>query len=189
MTPGGALAMESGSRVVLDACCLINLYATGRCPEILANLPYTFTAARAGLEEANYLVRELEDGTYERLEIDWNPLIQGKLVAVLELETEAEQKLFVDLSVRLDDGEAATLALAIQRGYAVATDEKKAVKLLKNEFPTCTVTSTLSLLKDWEGAAGSSPAEVTQALRRIRDLAHYEPGPGHDLYDWWNGRI
>jgi len=185
----GALMAPTESCVILDACCLINLYATGRCAEILTVLPHTFAAGREALEEANYLARKLDDGTYEREEIEWRPLTERKLITVLELGAETEEHLFVDLSVTLDDGEAATLAIAIHRGYTVATDEKKATNLVRDEFPQCPITNTLALLKEWEQIARPTRTELTEAIQNVRDLAHYQPGPGHDLYEWWTSRI
>jgi len=181
----GVSTVSSENGVILDACCLINLYATGRCAQILTALPYTFAAARGALDEANYLARRLDDGTYEQQDINWAPLIEGELIKVFELETEAEEALFVDLSIRLDDGEAATLAIGIERGYTVATDEKKATNLLRDDFPGCLITDTLSLLREWEQIMAPSPDDLAHVLRSIRDLAHYRPGPGHSLYEWW----
>ena len=177
------------SCVMLDACCLINLYATGRCAEILTALPYTFAAGREALQEANYLARKLGDGTYEREEIEWGPLIERELITALELGAEAEEHLFVDLSVALDDGEAATLAIGIHRGYTVATDEKKATNLVRHEFPQCPITNPLALLREWEQMARPARTGLTEAIQNVRDLAHYRPGPGHDLHEWWTSRI
>ena len=42
---------SSEERVFLDACCLINLFASGRAEEILAGLPHRFAVARYVVED------------------------------------------------------------------------------------------------------------------------------------------
>ena len=181
--------MASQRTVLLDACCLINLYATNRCREILEAAPYTFAAARNAIDEADYLITVASDGSCEKQPIDWTPLLAANVLSIVELEGSAEDVLFVDLSVRLDDGEAATLAIAIHRGYGVVTDEKKASHLLREEVPGCLIGGTLDLMKEWEDTTQPQASDLSEALRNIRDLAHYRPPLSHELYGWWCARI
>ena len=48
----------------------------------------------------------------------------------------------------LDDGEAATCALAVQRGGMVITDERKTTRILHEHFPVVSCLSSLDVVKD-----------------------------------------
>lgn len=80
--------------LLLDACCAINLLASGAADEILESLA------------------------------------SDAAVACLVSE---EEETYVNLALQLDDGEAATGALAIHRGAVVATDDRKAIRILTGE--------------------------------------------------------
>jgi predicted nucleic acid-binding protein len=44
-------------------------------------------------------------------------------------ESPEEDALFVQFAAKIDDGEAMTLALCVSRGYAFATDDRKARRI------------------------------------------------------------
>ncbi|WP_227498540.1 hypothetical protein [Synechococcus sp. PCC 7336] len=76
------------------------------------------------------VVREKELIALKRLEEEENEsaaqfetaIIQG-LLGVVDFESESEEEAFVNYAFELgDDGESATCAIAIQRGWAIATE-------------------------------------------------------------------
>src|SRR5436309_3500170 len=109
---------------MLDACVVINLYATHRFAELLSGLPYQFGVAAEVAAEALY-VRQPDPATGDliRVPIDLAPHAASGLLQVLPVTSAAEKALFLQLVARLDDGEAASLALAMSRGFILATDE------------------------------------------------------------------
>ena len=77
-------------------------------------------------------------------------MIKSGLVVVAELP-EAAEETYLSLvagpvSQTLDDGEAATLALALEVGAIAIIDERKAIKLAQTRFPDLRIVSTTDLL-------------------------------------------
>jgi predicted nucleic acid-binding protein len=104
---------------------------------------------------------------------------------VVKVNSEAEATTFVDLAREMDDGEALTCALAVHRQCDVATDERKARRILSTRAPQVLVTSTLALVKQWAELAGIAKAELRAVLLNIRSGANYFPGERDPLYPWW----
>jgi predicted nucleic acid-binding protein len=131
--------------LVADASVWINLVAGGRAAAILRAFPLPLQISRIALDE---LERGRDKGrvTAEGME----PLIAAGLVAVIDLPESAED-IYLSLvagpvSQTLDDGEAATLALALQAGGTAVIDERKAIGLAASRFPNLRIISTTDLL-------------------------------------------
>ena len=173
--------------LLLDASCLLNLYATGRLREIASALPYQLGVADYVLErEALYTWAPDPAGTGERKEpVDVSSLVHEGLIHVLRLEHSEEEVTFVDLAALIDDGEAVTGALAFHRGCSVATDDRKARRLLEEHVPTVPLVSTLELLKLWAEEASIPDTELQAAMMSMKSWASYIPGARDPLHAWW----
>ena len=171
--------------LLLDASCLLNLYATGRIAEIAAALPWQLAVVDYVLEHETLYIRAT--GGYEEsgetVPVDLSPIIEGGLLLVVRLEGPGEQAHFVELAADLDDGEAMTGAIAINRGLAVAIDDRKARRVLGEKAPELRLLSTLELLHLWSAAVPDE--EAGRALRAMRYGARYVPGQRDPLYAWW----
>lgn len=179
---------------LLDACCLLNLLASGCCEAILraphGKQTFIYAVAETVAGEVRYLRRGGEGEDAEQREpVDLEPLFSSGLLRLERLETAEELTAFVTLAVPLDDGEAATCALALQRGYGVATDERRARRLLALEMPAIQCMGTLELLKAWSETADSDNAAVAPALRAVRDRSRYIPPQNAPLRAWWDAAI
>src|SRR5439155_29311 len=123
--------------VVLDACCVINLYAAGKIlsgetsppkppprrkiirpgssPQA-KKLAFDFKLhlpARVKGEARFVLQPDADDeNKLVKTEIDLDPLIKAALLNECDLEGEEETDLFVQMAIKLDDGEAACFAIA-----------------------------------------------------------------------------
>lgn len=185
--------------VLLDACCLINLFATGRAPEILEALPYGFAVAR-------YVATEevLEIGTDRRAEEDAernresvNPLIAELIemgaLAELDVSSADEERELVRFAARLDDGEAHTLALAVTRGARVATDDKKAIRVFQEAVragsapvkPEDVCLRTSELVFGWADVKGVAEAELARTVRAVAYRASFFPPRVDPHFDRW----
>ena len=147
-------------RLLLDASCLLNLYATGRMRDIAASTGYQFEIADYVLQyETLYVLQTSPEGTgEERIPVDLDTLIDDGLLRVVELEGDDPLASFVRLASLVDDGEAATGALALHRDCSVAIDDRKARRVLGEIMPEVTLVSTLELTQLWAQEA-SVPAE------------------------------
>ena len=171
--------------LLLDASCLLNLYATSRLLEIAAALPWELAVVDYVLEQEALFVRII--GAYEEQEetapVDLSPLIDEGLLLVVRLETPSEEASFVELAAILDDGEAMTGAIALNREHLVAIDDRKARRVLGEKAPGMRLVSTLEIMRQW--GASVPVQEVSHALRAMQHRARYVPGQWDPLYAWW----
>ena len=186
MTSGAAENERPDTGVlILDASCLLNLYGTDRILEIAPALPWQLAVADYVLEQEALYVRTI--GAHEEQEetvpVDLSPLIDEGLLLVVRMETPGEEASFVELAAVLDDGEAVTGAIALNRGHSVAIDDRKARRVLGENAPGMRLVSTLELMRQW--CASVPVQEVGDALRAMQHRARYVPGQRDPLYAWW----
>lgn len=149
--------------LVADASVWINLVAGGREVEILAALsqpPLITSIALAELERG----RDKGRRTAEVLAA----FIDVGRVSVIDLPPSAEEiylKLVAGPSNEtLDDGEAATLAVALDLGAIALIDERKAINIATTYYPDLAVTTTTDLLLSPRIRAVLSPIDLSNVL-------------------------
>jgi predicted nucleic acid-binding protein len=177
--------------LILDASCLLNLYASGRLREIAQASPQRLVVVDYVIQqEALYIRRRsaVQDQE-ERESVDIAPLISAGLLQVITINCEAEAATFVDLAGEMDDGEALTCALAIHRQYDAATDDRKAQRILFTRAPQVVIRSTLAIVRQWAELTGITKTELRAVLVNIRFGAHYYPGVRDPYYEWWNDAV
>jgi hypothetical protein len=179
--------LSSHDCIMLDACCVLNLYASGYMDAILQALS-TSVAVAAYIKEKEALRILCEpDGTSVRKyeQIDLQPFIDQGLLVIVSPDNEAEDTTYVNFAVDLDDGEAVTGAIAFHRHWSVASDDRKAIAFFGRNVPHVQIVTTPEILQFWVSTANPHPDIVSHALRNISIRARYEPDKGHTLYDWW----
>jgi predicted nucleic acid-binding protein len=170
---------DPSASLVFDASTAINLNATGCAANVLRALSYPVILTDVVLGELQ------EDARNGRRDGD----LVAELVAagLMRIENIADlsQTLFEDLVIghgpdTLDDGEAATLAVAVERRVIPVLDERKARRICSERFPSQRVASTVDLLchDSVASALGNSALgdAVFAALQgaRMRVLRPYE---------------
>lgn len=173
--------MSSRRPAVLDACVLLNLIASG--------LPLNELAEAVELEffvvtqvEREVLWLDPEDPDFQREEINLQELVEVGYLNILVLG-DSELDRYVQLARELDDGEAATLAVAEARGFNIATDDRKALRVIATFDPPPLAIGTPTILRAW--AAGRENAEVRAHLNRIERRASFLPPRSDPDRDWW----
>ena len=173
--------------VLLDASCLLNLYATGRLRDMASAAPNQYGVASFVLEREALYIRVL-DSNADREEseaIDLSLLVKEGVIEVFYLTGDEEQSTFVDLASQVDDGEAITGSIAIHRGHSVATDDHKARRVLSERDPALPLVSTLALLSEWAQGTNASNSELRESMEAMRSRSSYIPNRGDPLYEWW----
>jgi predicted nucleic acid-binding protein len=133
-------------------------------------------------EESLYL-RPLEaEGRPEA--VDLQTLIDAGVLTSCQLEGSAEEDLYVSYASELDDGEAMSLAIAQSRNLALATDEKKARRLARENAPQLLIISTAEIIRAW--AEDKERRDVAAVLRSILARARFRPPESDPLAIWWN---
>lgn len=162
--------------LVADASVWINLVAGGRSIEVLRALAGPTIIPSIALGE---LERGRDKGRSAYAGV--TALIAAGYVIDVDLPEEAED-VYLSLvagraSRTLDDGEAATLALALHLGSTALIDERKAIGIAAARFPDLTVATTTDLLLsrhvrsilNVETLSAALFASLTHARMRVPD--------------------
>jgi predicted nucleic acid-binding protein len=193
--------------VVLDACCVINLYAAEKIlsgeaprskrPRRRIIMPGSSPKARKLAfdfklhlpakvkEEARYILQpdEEDESKLVKTDIDLDTIIQAGFLHECDLEGEEETELFVQMATRLDDGEAVCFAIAKSRGWLLATDERPTENLAKKHGVQ--IITTPELVKHWVDRTKASEQAAAKVLWNIQSYAHYFPRKTLPLHAWW----
>jgi len=137
--------------------------------------------------EALFVYRKSKRETPTDLDrVDLQPMIDTGLIQVVDFESEIERLTFLNLTAqRIDDGEAATGAIAIHRNWAVATDDRRPRSIFKQAAPQLQLISTPELVKHWVDNTSPDVDTISQVLKEIEARANYLVGPGDPLHSWW----
>lgn len=153
--------------LVADASIVINLNASGRAPEIIRALPHrvvvtgnAVTELEAGERNGHGDARQLHD------------LIGAGLVGRIEIGGIGAPiyESLIDGSARLtlDDGEAATIACAVEAGAFALLDERKARSLCTASFAALPLGCTAEMLLHPAVAAALASKHVTTIVRTLQ---------------------
>jgi predicted nucleic acid-binding protein len=171
---------------LIDACSVINLWASRRIEEIMMSSTLVFGVTDIVVGEALHVRRVVAGPDEDEFEqIDLEPLLARGLITKLSLENERELSRFIEFASEIDDGEAATCALAVERNHAVVTDDRKTRRILREHFPSITTITTSGLLKSWATDEDVPDSVVCQVLRDIREFARFAPGRQDPYREWW----
>jgi hypothetical protein len=175
---------------VIDACCLIDLLVSGHGEAILRASGHDWHLPVAVQGEVKYLRQydPAQAGTFLNTPADLTPHFASGLLTPCQPDDPPEQARFVQYAtVFRSDGEAMCLALAESRGWPVATDDRKAIRVA--ETAGLTVISCPELVKAWVDATRPDPATVVQVLTDIQTLAQFRPNPTMPEAVWWLGQV
>jgi len=75
------------------------------------------------------------------------------------------------------------LALAEQRKWIAATDDRKVIRVAQQTG--LTVVSCPELVKAWADATRPDAMTLVQVLNDIKTLAQFKPNPSMPEYQWW----
>jgi predicted nucleic acid-binding protein len=170
--------IDTAALVVGDASAVINLNATGCAREIVRALP-------SRLVVVDVVLAELDEGRRRGRQDAGllNELVTTGLVEIVKLSDLAAQH-FEELVVgpaatTLDDGEAATIAYAMeQRGIAVL-DERKANRICAQRFPELLLGCTVDLLAHLEVQGSLGKETLADAVFRALYYGRMRVFPQH----------
>jgi hypothetical protein len=176
---------EKQQDVLVDTCCLINMSAATDLRHLLpgSGLRWHVPAAVAG--EAAYLPvpQEGEDDEGEGGRVEVAVYLDAGVVILSEVQSPEESERFVELASQVADGEAMTLAMAKERRWTAATDDRKARRLAAGlDVDVITTPEIMRLLVEAGCISGS---DVSQALRNIERICRFAPTPDFPQYNWW----
>jgi hypothetical protein len=174
--------------VILNACCLRNIYASGCMVAILGALPIPTMIARIAYQEQPLRIfRENKEGEGLVVEhIDLQPALNAGLLVVASLSSEAEEVKMINLATVLEgDAEATSAALALQRRWAIGVDGPATTGLFRQHLPDVPIVSTPILVQHWVERSRPPFRALRAALQNIHQGTGYTPPVYHPLYPWW----
>ena len=167
--------------VVLDTCCLVNLAAIDGTLDCLASFALTWYVPTAVQAEGIFIRAAADSRVVHQIEL--TAAISAGTVQICVPADDAEHAMYVEFAFSLGDGEAMALAIAKNRGWRVATDDRKA--RITADAVGVSVVTTPELLQHWASHTARSMAEITRALRRIETLARFAPAEDSPAARWW----
>ncbi len=170
----------------IDACCMFDLLASGHAEAILRVGGFTWQLPSAVQAEVRYVRQHdpAQPGKVVKVPADLSGLISSGVLTVCAPKSKQELDRYTHFAaVFRSDGEAMCLALAERRGWVVAMDDRKAIRVARQAG--LTVASCPQLVKAWAGATSPSQAVLTKVLQDVQVLAQFKPNPSMPEYKWW----
>jgi predicted nucleic acid-binding protein len=154
---------DSKATAVIDASTAINLNATGCAGEILRALPNRIVITDVVLGE----LKECRLSGRRDAELVAE-LVQTGLIAIVPL-SEIQQRHFESLVIgggidTLDDGEAATVAYAVESAAIALIDERKAIRICAERYPQVRIGCTVDLFAHAGVENSLGPGELGDAV-------------------------
>jgi predicted nucleic acid-binding protein len=175
---GLLLSLPDDELLVIDTSIVINLNATGCAEEILRALPQRVMVL-------DVVADELDGGRPKgrRDAEKLGELIKAKLVTMAMLGEHGLshfERLVVGAgSETLDDGEAATIAYALEVGGRAMVDERKATRICASRFPKLSLGCTVDLVAHQAVQSALGAPRLADAVHtamrdaRMRVLPHH----------------
>ncbi|MCI0514331.1 hypothetical protein L0128_14035 [candidate division KSB1 bacterium] len=171
--------------IILDACALLNLYASDYFSQILADVPSVFYILDLVKNESIYIRVPENPGAKRSIQPFLDQLIHRELLKVTRLESSIEQHYFIDLATELEDGEAATIAKALVNKMQIVTDDRKAIRTIRKIDPEPKWLTSLDLIKIWGEMKPIDSQKLKCIFQNIQLRANYFPHQSHPLFSWW----
>jgi hypothetical protein len=175
---------------VIDACCLIDLLVSGYGEAILGASGHLWYLPIAVQGEVKYLRQHdpAQPGAFLNAPADLAPHFASGLLTACHPDDPQELARFVHYAtVFRSDGESMCLALAESRGWPIATDDRKAIRVA--EQAGLTVISCPQLVKGWVDAIRPDKATILEVLNNIQILAQFRPNPTMPESAWWQKQV
>ena len=126
----------------------------------------------------------------DRVQIDLQQHLDDGVLKLCELSSESEAEMFVDLASTLDDGEAKSLAIALSRGLAVVTDDRKARRIFAEMGgQPDNLLSTADVVRAWAEETAIAEDTLRLVLTRIQIRSRFMPRSTDPNHSWWNSAI
>jgi hypothetical protein len=170
----------------IDACCLIDVLASGDAEAMLRAGGFTWHMPSAVQAEVRFR-REHDPaqvGKIVTVPVDLSGLIASGLLSSCDPQNQQELDQFTHYAALFhSDGEAMCLAIAEQRQWIVATDDRKAIRVAQQAG--LMVVSSPELVKKWATATRTDQAALNKVLQDIQVLARFKPYRSLPHYKWW----
>jgi predicted nucleic acid-binding protein len=174
------------SEIVVDACTLLNVLATGRETEIASALRLHFVVGERAHDEVKTL-RTLPDESGARAVVpaDTSRLRAAGLLRLTTIEVIGGTDAFVNCAAHLRDEDAEAVALAVTLDLPLATDDGRERKIARQLYPQIELRSTLGLVRAFANHAGLDDVAVRELASDLRWRGNFLPPRGDPDAGWF----
>lgn len=172
--------------VVIDACCLLNLLATGRALDLVRACDVELLISEQVHREALFLHTALDaDGVRSKHPASTEPLRTAGRLQIRSLDTEPLIAALVACAAQLRDEDASCVALAGVLGLPLVTDDGKQRRIARTQFPRIELVSTLAVLDEAVRAIALPDRELLALAAELRWRGNFAPPRRDPLSPWY----
>jgi hypothetical protein len=169
------------STIVVDACALLNITATGREVEILRAVDTRLLVPERARVEVRYHI--VPDGdSMTRKPVDLSQLQEAGLLEDVSMDDCIDE--FVECCSYLEDIDASVLASSRYLKLPILSDDRR-IKNVASRYYHITTRSSLSLLRLASQRLGWGDEILKGVLRRVLVYANFLPPRGDDELAQW----
>lgn len=175
----------AAQKVVIDACCTLNLLATKRALDIVRALSWQLLNTPRVAAEALFLWTAPDaDGERSKEPTSIAELLACGHLTTHPLDSDALNDAFVEAAARITDSDASCIALAGVLGVPLLSDDRKERRIALELFPRMELISTLDMLHDAAAALSLSEQELSHIANAMRWGGNFAP-PRQDPRAAW----
>jgi predicted nucleic acid-binding protein len=172
--------------VVIDACCMLNLLATGREVDIVRSLSLLLLETpQVSREPVSLSTAPDEDGVRRKEPTSTAALRAVGFLETRALSTEALLDAFVACAARIKDTDASCIALAGVLKIPLITDDRKERKVATDIFPSIELVSTLDLVHDAASSLQWNADELVEVASNLRWRGNFAPPKRDPRGEWY----
>jgi predicted nucleic acid-binding protein len=173
-------------RLVIDACCVLNLLATRREIDMVFALDlHLLDTPQSSGEPVTLWTPPDSQGQRKKEPASTEPLRLAGLLETLPLDGEPLIDAFVATAAYIKDTDASCIALAGVLKLPLATDDRKARRLARDLFPAIDLVTTLDLLAGAEEALAWSAEELATVASNLRWRGNFAPPRKDPRCTWY----
>lgn len=173
-------------RVVIDACCMLNLLATRREMLIVNALDlYLVESPQVSVEPLFLWTRPDDEGTQSKEPTSTIALREAGRLETRAIDTDVLQNAFIDAAARIKDTDATCIALAGVLRLPLFTDDRKERKIARDLFPQIELLSTLDILASAAQAMNWSTEQLAVVAQNLRWCGNFAPPKSDPRGTWY----
>jgi len=156
--------------------------------EILQAAPPRFAVCSyvKDTEALGIFTGQITNGKRQRSPIDLEPLVVGGLLEVVthDWAIHSSHILVLAKAEISGMGEKISGAIALEKNWAIATDDRHAQRKFIGLMPQTQIVTTLDLVRHWADMENISRDVLREVLEKIRVRGNAEPAQDHPQYAW-----
>lgn len=175
---------------VIDACCLIDLLASGHLADVLRAAGLDWHLPVAVKYEVQFVRQPdpTDSSNIVRVPVNLDPYLSAGDLQICQPDDEAETDAFIKYASQFrSDGEAMCLTLAELRHWTIATDDRKAIRVARQSG--LHVISCPELIKAWADAVQPTRAALAKVVMDIELFAQFRPNSSMPEHQWWQDQL